>query len=217
VISWKRYWVPIGGSISCGEDQGFLDDPESELGGQLNPAVCELDTIMDRSPLVLCGEPGIGKTTVLQSVRAKIEGANASSIWVELRSVPDAGTFLRRTVETETWKEWQNSEKGMALVIDGVDEGLMKIPDFVSFLRDELKPFDLRRLQLIVVCRVCRRSVNAHKEHTSDSGGAYNKRNDNRLHARSIGLHGEYAYNFTGYPASWRRFQLAQAITNHLN
>ena len=154
MIPWKRFWVPLGGSISRGNDgQGFLDDPESDFGRHLNATVRELDTLVERSPLVLCGEPGIGKTTALANLRTKLEAKHDAILWIEFRAIPDVGTFVRRTIDTPTWKEWQASGTRLGLVIDGVDEGLIKIPDFVSFLQCELKPFDLRRLQLILACR----------------------------------------------------------------
>jgi hypothetical protein len=154
MIPWKRFWVPLGGSISCGHDgQGFLDDPDSDFGRHLNPAVHELDALLARSPLVLCGEPGIGKTTALSNLRTKLEAAYDSVLWLEFRAIPDVGTFVRRTIETSIWKECQASGKRLALVIDGVDEGLIKIPGFVGFLHGELKEFDLTRLQLILACR----------------------------------------------------------------
>jgi hypothetical protein len=154
MIPWRRFWVPLGGSISCGSDgQGFLDDPENDFGRHINPAVCELDALVERSPLVLCGEPGIGKTTALRNLREKIESIHEKALWIDLRSIPDPGTFVRRTSETKLWQEWQTGEHRLALVIDGVDEGLIKIPDFVTFLHGELKQYDLRRLQLILACR----------------------------------------------------------------
>jgi hypothetical protein len=165
VIPWRRYWVPLGGSISCGDDgQGFLDDPESDFGRHINPAVCELDTLLERSPLVLCGEPGIGKTTALRNLRAEIESAHDSVLWIDFRSIPDVGTFVRRTIETVAWQECQSSGKRLALVIDGVDEGLIKIPDFITFLHGDLKQFDLQRLQLILACRTAEwPTVNGHE------------------------------------------------------
>src|ERR1700737_1993675 len=117
MILWKRFWVPLGGSISCGNDgQGFLDDPESDFGKHLNPIVCDLLTLLDRSPLVLCGEPGIGKTTALDQIRDQIP-TTEDSVWIEFRAIPDAGTFIRRTIETDTWKKWEAGNARLTLII----------------------------------------------------------------------------------------------------
>jgi hypothetical protein len=153
MIPWKRFWVPLGGSISCGNDgQGFLDDPESEFGKRLNPTVYELTTLLERSPLVLCGEPGLGKTTALNDIRGHIADGEAL-LWIEFRAIPDTSTFIRRTIGTDTWKQWETSGARLTLIIDGVDEGLIKIPDFLNFLRAELGQFDLDRLRVILACR----------------------------------------------------------------
>ena len=168
MIPWKRFWIPIGGTISCGENgQGFLDDPEDTFGRHANPAVCELSTLLDRSPLILCGEPGIGKSVALNAIRdllAKRLPSHDNLFWIEFRTIPDTGIFLRRTIETDAWNNWQNSSTILTLVIDGVDEGLIKIPEFVSFLTAELARFDLNRLQLILACRTAEWPTSAGKE-----------------------------------------------------
>ncbi|MDD5139492.1 MAG: hypothetical protein PHY43_04425 [Verrucomicrobiales bacterium] len=48
--------------------------------------------------------------------------------------MPNESVFARRTIESDAWKQWENSSGKLALVVDGVDEELVKILGFVSYL-----------------------------------------------------------------------------------
>jgi hypothetical protein len=157
IVPWKRFWVPFGEAIHCGPDgQNFLDDPEGDFGRHLNPNVRSLDELRDRPCLVLLGEPGMGKTSTLEAERAGLEALyeKDNCIWIKFRDIPDNATFTRRVFDSTAWKAWIAGAHKLLLVIDGMDEGLLKIPSFVSFLRSELEQVDRSRLQLILVCRV---------------------------------------------------------------
>ena len=111
---------------------------------------------MHEKCLILCGDPGTGKSTALQQARPILEnalGADAKLIWLEFRDVPNESVFARRTFESDAWKQWENSSGKLALVVDGVDEGLVKIPGFVSYLAGELRNAPIDRLQIVLVCR----------------------------------------------------------------
>src|ERR1700743_407747 len=109
-IPWKRFWCPLGESISCDDNgKGFLFDPESDFWRPINPNVSEIGQLMDRQCLILLGEPGMGKSNTLRSARGKIEssfGEGRPALWLEFRDIPDTGTFIRRTIETSAWKDW---------------------------------------------------------------------------------------------------------------
>jgi hypothetical protein len=157
MIPWKRFWCPLGSAISCGfEGSGFLDDPEDEFGGLRNANLREVTELVAEPCLVLCGEPGIGKTTTINSIHDELVGrlpSRQNLIWIEFRSIPNPDVFLRRTVQTTEWRAWEKSTNPFTLVIDGVDEGLIKIPEFIPFLTEELRGVDLKRLNVVLVCR----------------------------------------------------------------
>jgi hypothetical protein len=69
------------------------------------------------------------------------------------RSIPSEYTFLRRIKESSTWKSWEQCDTILTLLLDGLDEGLIKIPDFIPFLTEELRGADLSRLRLVATCR----------------------------------------------------------------
>jgi hypothetical protein len=156
VFPWKRFWVPLDSQISCGFfGEGFLDDPESEWSPNHEIARM-LQSLLATKCLILCGEPGLGKSVALEQAFPAVDyatGGNASIIWVRFRDIPDSSAFTRRVFESTRWKSWIKSKQTLALVLDGLDEGLIKIKDFVSFLTSELQSVPRDRLKLIIACR----------------------------------------------------------------
>lgn len=165
IIPWTRFWCPIDKGISCGDSgRDFLSDPESDFGRILNPNVLNIDTLLEQPCLVLCGEPGMGKSKALELAKSKIisrTGADQTPIWLNFREIPNVEIFHRKTFETAKWKGWLASDSRLTLVVDGIDEGLMKVPDFIPHLAAELREVPVQRLQLILVCRTTEWSLAA--------------------------------------------------------
>ena len=153
-LPWRRYWVRFGEAIDCGEERGFLTDPEDRYGRHANPNVARLDSLLPRvGPTVLCGEPGIGKSTELEGVRAVLAPEGEFLRWIVFRDVADVTDFRRRTVDHTLWKEWRVGSGRMNLVVDGVDEGLLRVPNFINDLRGMLADEPVDRLRLVLGCR----------------------------------------------------------------
>ena len=128
-IPWPRFWCPLGAVIHCGDDgAGFLTDPEDDFDRHANPQVARLSVLLPQSgPLVLFGEPGIGKSTELAAMRASLEAETGEPvIWIVFRDIADAADFRRQTVDFTAWQEWRASDGRLTLVVDGVDEGLFR-------------------------------------------------------------------------------------------
>ena len=158
-IPWTRFWCPLGGVIHCGDDNGgFLTDPEDKYGSIANPTVRRLSQLLpEAGPLVLCGEPGIGKSTELENVRAVLEGERDARgevlRWIVFRDVADVTEFRRLTVDSPQWQAWRTGTARMTLVVDGLDEGLLRVPNFVNDLTALLKDEPVSRLRLVLACR----------------------------------------------------------------
>lgn len=155
-IPWHRFWCPLGGVIHCGDDgASFLTDPEDDFGRHANPQVARLSALLpDVGPLVLCGEPGIGKSTDLAAMRASLEAESGGPvIWIVFRDIADAADFRRQTVDSNAWREWRAGAGRLTLVVDGVDEGLLRVPNFVNDLTALLKDEPIARLRLVLACR----------------------------------------------------------------
>ena len=164
LIPWKRFWCRFGGPIHVGDQvQGFLTDPEDEFTKLYNPELFTLDQLAAESCLILCGDPGIGKSTVIQQHKDTLKsslGERGHFILIDFRDVPSDTAFNRWTIDSPEWQQWRASTERLLLVVDGVDEGLVKIPGFVSYLAASLRNEPLDRLKLILACRSAEWPVN---------------------------------------------------------
>jgi len=157
-IPWKRFWCPLGAQINSEPTGAFLANPESEFGRDWSANTFTLEELLDRRCLVLCGEPGMGKTSVITQFIAHMPSLAVQDqrdlLPIEFRNIPDFHVFEGKTFESNQWKRWQESSLELTLLIDGVDEGLFVIRSFIEYLTDRLlavAPLD--RLRLILVCR----------------------------------------------------------------
>ncbi len=71
-IPWKRFWCRLGDAIHISE-HGFLTDPEGDFAYSINRHLFTLGQILSEPCLVLCGAPGIGKTTEIQQAKSEFE------------------------------------------------------------------------------------------------------------------------------------------------
>jgi hypothetical protein len=107
-------------------------------------------------PIVLCGEPGSGKSTELKIL---FEKARASATAAEFfsclssREIADSSDFRRQTIESDTWREWRRGSTRLTLVIDGIDEGLLRVPNLINDLTSILRKEPSERIRLILACR----------------------------------------------------------------
>lgn len=158
-IPWRRFWCYLGAPINCGlTGRGFLSDPEDEIWQYSPKSVYPIEELLPKiGPLILCGEPGIGKTTEFEKLRLKIlpdQSGHHGLIVLNFREqIADMADFRRLTVESSHWARWRDSETQITLMIDGVDEGLLRISNFVGFLTGILRNEPIERLRLILTCR----------------------------------------------------------------
>lgn len=158
-VPWNRFWCTPDSTIHLEEgDRGLLTDPESELGKHLNPNVFRLPEIIPTvGPLILWGEPGIGKSTELLNLKHLVEQSQNKEtdklISFHFRDISDLSSFRNRTIENPVWRDWSAGLGHLTLVVDGVDEGLLRIPNFISDLASMLSDAPLQRLRVILTCR----------------------------------------------------------------
>jgi hypothetical protein len=155
-ISWSRWWTPLGGPIHLEQMGGFLTDPQSEFARFYPLNVFQLDDLLQRHCLVLCGEPGMGKTAELDELEKRSPALPnvVKVLRVNFRSCLDAADFHKKVFQSADWKLWQKSPHHLRLIVDGVDEGLWLAPNFLEWFIEELRTgFPLDRLSVILACR----------------------------------------------------------------
>ncbi len=134
---------------------GFLDDPGDEWNRN-HTVARSLGALVVKQCLVVSGEPGLGKSIALEQAFPNINhsaGGDATTFWIRFRDIPDAAIFSKRVFDSARWQTWMSGDGAITLVLDGLDEGLVKIRDFLSFLTAELQSAPIERLRLIMACR----------------------------------------------------------------
>jgi hypothetical protein len=74
LVPWKRVWLPLDREVKwSAADDGFLPDWDDILGFRSPDGPKPLDDLLDLRCLILCGEPGMGKSKTLELHRRQIE------------------------------------------------------------------------------------------------------------------------------------------------
>jgi len=153
-LSWVRYWCPYPGTIHCGASSAFLTDPNERFFGSENGHLKKTAALLPTlGPLLLCGEPGLGKSTELQSITVQCKKEGGVMLTVDFREIAEFTDFAKIVFESPQWTSWVAGESLLTLVVDGVDEGIMRIPSFVESLSRELRQTPTKRLRLLLACR----------------------------------------------------------------
>ena len=154
--SWKRYWCPRGGEINLTQD-GFLSDSDSEFGKYINPEMKLLEELLPIPCLVLLGEPGIGKSTIINEQRQVLQGQGEKNdleiLWLDLRSIGSEQRLVQKLFESPIFRSWLAGEHNLHIFLDSLDECLLRVDTVGALLAEELRAYPVERLFLRIVCR----------------------------------------------------------------
>ncbi len=117
-----------------------------------------IEELFLRRFLVLCGEPASGKTQTLKHFLASTVGALnfENRTYIEFRNILTPDQFVSVLKNSPAFKKWESGIAPLQLIIDGVDEGIVKIGHFLPLLITEIKNTTIEqraRLQLVLACR----------------------------------------------------------------
>ncbi len=158
-LPWRRFWTPWDKDhqINCGFDgRGFLDDPEGEFGKINNPKVHSVEELLRFHVLVLSGQPGLGKTVEIGKLERQLRSVSRQPdeiISFHCREIGSDDGLRQHTVASARWGAARNAGGTITLIIDGVDEGLRKVPEFIHALGGWLRDSLTDKLRLILACR----------------------------------------------------------------
>jgi predicted NACHT family NTPase len=151
--NWKRFWAKREGQLNL-SDNGYLFDPDSEWGKIYNPDVFQFSEIVNTPCLILLGEPGIGKSTVILSEYNSLEVlAPTHKIYLDLRSVGSEAQLNRKLFDHENFQNWKNDAFSLHLFLDSLDECLLRVDTVANLLADEFRDCPIDRLSLRIACR----------------------------------------------------------------
>ncbi|MCW1883789.1 hypothetical protein OKA04_03555 [Luteolibacter flavescens] len=155
-MPWTRFWSPRKDRVH-GTSSQFFEDPHGLFGKNLHPQAVTISQIAPETGLlVLCGEPGLGKTTELELLR---DGLMASSgpkdrlIFLKARDFESIADFQSHLEGHPFWPDWLSDGDRLTILLDGLDEGLILMPAFVTRLKPFLESKPTDRLRLILSCR----------------------------------------------------------------
>lgn len=151
---WPRFWIEHTAILDL-SDAGFLRDPVDYpyTGNPLKP----LAELNDLPALALLGEPGIGKSTALkiehERLRALPPEANIVSLYVDLRGTASEDRLHRRIFEAPEVAAWKTSDSHLYLLLDSLDEAMLRIETVAHLLTEGLRELPADRLSLRITCR----------------------------------------------------------------
>ena len=153
---WKRFWYPRGSSLNLADD-GYLPDPDSQSGRIWNKNVVSFEEISGVRALVLLGDPGMGKSTILSEQEfvwgKEKHDSSEKYLFINLRSYQTDIRLAAHLFEGPTFKEWLAGTHTLHLFLDSLDEGLLSIKVLAACLADEFKKLPSERLYLRIACR----------------------------------------------------------------
>lgn len=148
-----RFWNPLG--TSYWDDHGYLRD--SDAYPELSRDLRTLEQLADEPCLLLLGEPGIGKTTVLREQPVDTRPIDGTDLRfrLDLKSV-DAVGFDTDVFRSPWFAAWRAGSHQLTLWLDSLDECLGRVEHITSKLLarlDELADAERERLKLRIACR----------------------------------------------------------------
>jgi hypothetical protein len=129
-VSRSRFWVPRTGALDL-SDARFLIDPTETIFRYRTERPQALPDLKTYRALGLLGEPGIGKSRVLEAEATRLvaepEEQGAMSIHVDLRAFSSASLLVQRVFESAKIAEWKSGAAHLFLHLDSLDEALLRI------------------------------------------------------------------------------------------
>lgn len=155
-LPWTRFWSPRK-TRTHGAPSEFFEDPQGLFGKHLHPQAATLSGITPETGLlVLCGEPGLGKTTELELLRERFAaspGGKEQLIHLKAREFESFPDLQGHLDGHPAWRAWLSNDNHLSILLDGLDEGLIRMPTLVARLRSYLEAKPKERLRFILSCR----------------------------------------------------------------
>ena len=128
-----------------------------EFGSIYNPDVVSFESISKFPCLALLGEPGMGKSTAMQSEKGSIDiqvtERGDTSLWIDLRAFQTDVRLSQAIFEAPVFRAWLNGKHRLHLFLDSLDECLLRVDTVAALLFEEFGKCPIDRLYLRIACR----------------------------------------------------------------
>jgi hypothetical protein len=136
---------------------GVLPDPDDEYGKFCNPTLQTLPDIGKKRCFALLGQPGLGKSIAIEQwideLRHHTKPEDAI-IHLTGRGLAAADEVRYDTVASTEWRRARADGGEITLALDGLDEGLQRLPVLLTTFWKCLKDEPPDRTRLVLVSRV---------------------------------------------------------------
>jgi len=137
--------------------EGFLHDPEEKSFWNINHHLIPPELLIDTKCLILLGEPGIGKSTVIKEMHGHAlrasSGNRARVEFIDLAEYGSEDRLVRDVFESEAATECKGGGRTLYLFLDSFDECLIQVKALAQIVAGKLSQFKPNRLYLRVGCR----------------------------------------------------------------
>ena len=149
-----RFWCPSSEGYAL-EGSGYLADPGAVAWATSRATVVPTEALAASRALVLLGEPGIGKTTVMRTHRRLLSGAGRvpDVVAPELDAFGSEERLIRDVFGSPRVRSWLAGDAELCLLLDGVDEIAARLPSFAALAAEYLRSWPAERLLLRLSCR----------------------------------------------------------------
>ncbi|MGF9977357.1 NACHT domain-containing protein [Viridibacillus arvi] len=152
--AWKRYWYERGQQLPYKD--GFFE-PENISMFSDEFSIVPIQEILNKPCLVLLGEAGLGKSTIIEQTVTELKETLGESVqeilYCDLRLISSAENLNKSIFENKVFVDWISSNNKLYIFLDSFDEGLLQVGVLADLLADQLKNYDVTRIMLRVGCR----------------------------------------------------------------
>ncbi|MCF6287495.1 MAG: ATP-binding protein [Candidatus Hydrogenedentes bacterium] len=155
---WERFLCTRGGSYTL-DHEGYLSVPEGRYAKMFPRGELLRPTDVGKIPcVVILGEPGIGKSTILrdmQQAHSSIasDSKNPHSLFMNLSSFGQEERLINAVFRAPEIQAWIAGSYDYYLFLDSLDEALIRIDTLTAILVEQLKALPTERLFLRLSCR----------------------------------------------------------------
>jgi hypothetical protein len=154
-FDWPRFWAKQDGTISLA-DGGYLVEPSREASWRGATDLRTLPELSGMRALALLGEPGMGKSFALGVEAERLRTAAESTATVlhtDLRAFSSDHLLYKKVFEDPQLQSWKAGSGELILMLDSLDEALLRIETVAALIADELQTLPADRLSIRVACR----------------------------------------------------------------
>lgn len=153
---WRRFWYKIG-ELPDLSDDGYLRDPEASSSFLVPSNLIGQDSLLRLPCVVLLGEPGMGKSTVINDLvaetKTRVAGTDDVVLAVDLANCISENQLQRELFDDPAFQNWRLGSHRLHLFLDSLDEAIEYFPYVTRVLARELTRLPVAQLLLRIVCR----------------------------------------------------------------